>query len=1701
MQPDPGTTEPSDAESTQSVPSGTDAAVKSSNDNAPGPSETINEFHRKKLIERREEWRINTRLAVTTAIVVAIVLVLGSVSYFYNSNAAAETFRLQAQDAAAIDDASEASKWWSRYLMMVPDDDHAIVQVAFSADKAADQAEDKDKFRALISARRRLSKSLAELSEDSIEDQIEVRRRLIRRELQSGGFWYREAERQVVLLNASIDDAFAHKALALALHGQLQTKVYDDRSLLQMPTDNYWQWLASQNPGFALRRAVQLAPDDMDVVSAFLDTARSNPEFFVSKNDANGDPLPGQPGVSADVLEWQRLVGDTNQLVKQSFEQLNKMDSGRADLILYRYGMRGDGPNPARAQTKLLGAGQKAADRLSNSDSSATDTDESSDDNSDELVLTRHLPRAYWDYLCLQEAARLATTKGSGKLTADDSGDSDIAQRAQNLQLASDWYGMLMTVDVPNATTKMRETTYLFAGFQAELAGNADRAIEIWRQGLKDVSADNLELNGALTVRLANAAVSDAELADAEAAADAFKTAIDAESSRLLTSTVQELTQGQRNQIGRTIEMARWRYNVASAQLMIRRDGGTKMSAIAIARLNAALQSTATVRALEKARLATSLASLYGQQEVWDQAAEALSIACDLLPSDTVLHVSAGEAWAKAGNRQRADQHWRLAGNSASLVIRIRAAQARFNDLLKMPPGLRDFTGLRVSVDQLRTELDAAVAKAPESSESLDETATSLRILQLSMPPRGVPAEQHLASDQLAIFADELAAKKQDNVALQFYAAERLSATGMNGKAATRLTRLEELLGKDSTPFAIIKARLDDSNGKSKSAARRVLDQIKTHPDDSNQLARLASNYALAARDLELSYESLQKIPADRRMPHDLYRLHLQAKQLAGTSKDAAATKQLEQQASQWLADLKTLEESNTSDATGQQLSIGTFWRMIELQDNLVDLSKVVGQLDAKDRRSHPKFIAARRLLDKILALRPRWGQAISKQGILSEMLGQHELALTQLEAGIAAGDRSMRTRQMRLALLITLERNEEADQEMKRMAMSADFVLDPYSKQDIRSAFERGELMVALDAARESVAEKPDDANALVVFARVVSAAVQLDRNQASSGKAKAKLSTDQRNQLIDEARDAIVKATALATENQLALAGAALDIEFRHGTPESVDKAFKTIEASNLSEQERLILSARVLLSKGDIDGAIETLRRADRIKSTAATQLQLAKLYQVQGQSVDLVKSLRRAVKLQPENQKLKAELAKAIVVHQGDDVDWVEVEQLLKAGGNASDNDKLTHAMLLAAGGDKEQLLQALKLVRGLVSQQNTAAYQASSLQVSVLVKLAELTSADDSSSKDQETRQRYLDEARSICLRLANVPNPQSVDLFRYAAMLLKYGGDDDLQEVESISKQLAVMPSGMLQSLELGMIYNQRMGGDDKETLLWLQDWAKDAKPTQDRRLPGGVESAAGQSLLKLGLIDDSLKWHEKAYELNKDALSNYVLALSAAKQFPKAAEICAAHYKQYGDATSAMLLTEVLLAIDSNSTSPDYADILKDATKNHPRNAALLESTATLSMQNGQLQDAINFYQQCLAIDPLRIRALNNLAMVYSQVPGLVNDGIVPIDRALKLTNRNPELLDTKGTVLLKAGRNKEALEIFEEALQAKAEPRFLFHKILTLIALNQPEKARKHWDTLDLTTLNAKGLTAEERELLEKMKNDFDSITANQI
>ncbi|EMI20053.1 hypothetical protein RMSM_03017 [Rhodopirellula maiorica SM1] len=1338
-------------------------------------------------------------------------------------------------------------------------------------------------------------------------------------------------------------------------------------------------------------------------------------------------------------------------------EPIQKSDDSRSQLILVQVDLhRG---NETQANERLRTAAKVASKQLSQKqasiDAAAKETD--SDGDLNEEVASKGGDQgsaAYWDYVLLLQAANTVAN--------------------EDAELATQWYEQLMALRLTDVPTSTLEYVFLAAGRLSLVQGDSERAIEIWQSGLEQVNANSLDLLGSLATVLSQ---DEDHSIRATSILDDFRKAISSASTILTRATVDQMSPAQRTEAGRRIAAAAWRLEVMEAMMTARR--GDTVAAIVMYRH--ALDASSDASVSEKVAVATQLASLYQAQGIWDQAALVLQKVVDLDPGNAPLRAQAAEAWTRAGNRLQAVEQWRMAGLSASPAMQIASVEGQFNYQLRLPPEKRDFSGVRSMVQRIRGQLqklDVSNVHTELDDLTREELARAIRrldVLDASLPIAGVAAEEHLRSSEMADGVAKLATKHTTDPTIQAFAAERLAEAGRDEEANQAIKRLQDVVGLAATPVAIVKARIEASRGDPLAASKRLLDQIElitpkedeTTPSDDaaiDSLHLLAAEFAARANDPELAYQSLFKIPEDRRSLSTTYAM-------AGLAKGLPEDCKLLTTGNNRLTpdELATFWEEQLRKQEGVT---GSYWRFLKVTHLIDQLRSDPNEIDRNDRR----LKEAHKLLREISSWRPRWGEAISLEGWLLAIEGRSEQAVERLRRGIAAGDRRLQTRQLLFEQLVRLNRTAEAEEELRLTSFATEAEIDKYATTKIQLAQRQGDYNRSLAVAESAVAERPNDyvSHLVLCLTATVAAAELKDETQ--------------RGQLLDQATEAIEAASQLAETDDASIFSTRLRLYLARGDKQSIQDEIARIDDCSLDEFSKLMLKAQSFVALEDFEAALPLLKAADDLRPSTRTQLALVQLYRKLNREDEAIESLRMAQSRSPENAELRNELARAIAARDGAGVDWSELSALLSSAGHVTSSNRLLYAVLLGTQGNEQQQAKASEMLRELFKEQNSQSDDAARFLAVLLVKRAE-----GLPEEQVELRDRWFVETRSVYESLVQKSNAKVTDLYRYATFLLDHGQARDLPKVERLLKELESIKEGSLAALEISVRYAGKMG--EQATAPQLVELWADRAFEDDMLEDVSVSSIAGGTLLKLGFANEGLQWLKRAYHSNEETLLNYVVALNQADQAQKSIEVCAEHFKKHSDVLSATLFMKSLLNKVNATESARDQQVIEKALLKFGDNPALLESVATLRMQQGRLDDAITMYRKVQRLDPLRILALNNLAMALSETPGRAAEGLGPINDAIKLAGDNPELLDTKGVVLLKAGRFDEARDIFEQAIAISAEPRFQFHLILTLLAQDKQADAERVWKTLDLEKLDPAGLTANEQEKLAAMKQEFGS------
>jgi len=249
-------------------------------------------------------------------------------------------------------------------------------------------------------------------------------------------------------------------------------------------------------------------------------------------------------------------------------------------------------------------------------------------------------------------------------------------------------------------------------------------------------------------------------------------------------------------------------------------------------------------------------------------------------------------------------------------------------------------------------------------------------------------------------------------------------------------------------------------------------------------------------------------------------------------------------------------------------------------------------------------------------------------------------------------------------------------------------------------------------------------------------------------------------------------------------------------------------------------------------------------------------------------------------------------------------------------------------------------------------------------------------------------------------------------------------------------------------------------------------------------QLAGGDIEAARASLASAVELDADkrlplLRAAQAELELRaRDPARALSLAQAAQRDFPASSELVdieAAAARAKGDSSAAIDAARRALA--TQPTSQRVAALaqakvaagqkaeaiagLREWLGAHSDDAANRSLLALLLHQEGDRAAAIAAYEQVLATNPANVQILNNLAVLYEE--GGDPRAVAVAKQAYELAPQRPEMVDTYGWALLRAGRVQEGLPLLQQAyVMAPQHPEIAFHVGAALVKVGRAAEAR---------------------------------------
>ena len=149
-------------------------------------------------------------------------------------------------------------------------------------------------------------------------------------------------------------------------------------------------------------------------------------------------------------------------------------------------------------------------------------------------------------------------------------------------------------------------------------------------------------------------------------------------------------------------------------------------------------------------------------------------------------------------------------------------------------------------------------------------------------------------------------------------------------------------------------------------------------------------------------------------------------------------------------------------------------------------------------------------------------------------------------------------------------------------------------------------------------------------------------------------------------------------------------------------------------------------------------------------------------------------------------------------------------------------------------------------------------------------------------------------------------------------------------------------------------------------------------------------------------------------------------------------------------------------LYVDSGETKKAMAELTQIVTKN-PKDRGALMLMGMITDQNKDFDNARDYYEKALAVDPNFGAAANNLAYLYSEHYNQLDKAYAMARKAREVSHNDPSSADTLGWVLYKRGEYSDALILLQEsAAKLPGDPEIQAHLAMVYYMMGMEQPAR---------------------------------------
>jgi len=463
------------------------------------------------------------------------------------------------------------------------------------------------------------------------------------------------------------------------------------------------------------------------------------------------------------------------------------------------------------------------------------------------------------------------------------------------------------------------------------------------------------------------------------------------------------------------------------------------------------------------------------------------------------------------------------------------------------------------------------------------------------------------------------------------------------------------------------------------------------------------------------------------------------------------------------------------------------------------------------------------------------------------------------------------------------------------------------------------------------------------------------------------------------------------------------------------------------------------------------------------------------------------LRQILKRTPTLNWARRQLALNLSERVGDEKAWKEAFDLMAANSQtASDepmNDRLVRAIVLARGGELKRRAAAIAELESLIPT------------------LADPSMAHEVLARVYSDDQSKLTEAKKHA-EAAVAQNQGSIVLAEFCVDLAMRA--NDLPMAEKHLARLDLMEPGSLRVLRL----RSRLlasNGRYAEAAALLERHVERLKAAAQLDPLRETESI-GQARMLMQVIVQTGPFDQVESSARKVAalwprLAHLLAPPLAALGRTDEAVKMLRQGAENGDWREAAINSVSMATQNKNNAKLSLAadEIIGEALKKLPGQTDIMQAQAFLRHSQRRFEDELAIYEQIRTINPRDMRYLNNMAWTMAENLQRFDDALKVIDDAINRIGKRPSFMDTRGVILTRMGRYKDAIADLESAREASeiisdGQPMgaIHFHLARAYLLDGQPEKAKAMIDA-------GKALGLNDGQIEPSEMDDYRKLTAS--